>query len=121
MEYGQREPMKSVSAKEPTAFTMKSIKELIAEEKDTFARAVTLRMAMPKSELQQPPHLRGAAPAPRKPAVAKPVLKASSAPQFEAEITSPPTAIPASIRGQIDETPEPTAKSRSFFSRLIGG
>lgn len=121
MQYGQRQPMKSTSAKESTAFTMKSIKELIAEE-DGFSEAVTLRGPLPKTHIQQPPHLRQAP-------VAKPTLKASAAATFDADITAPPTAIPASVRmaaaqvGSVvpkQPTPLPKAKPRSFFGRLMG-
>ncbi|MEO0866635.1 MAG: hypothetical protein AAFY39_19115, partial [Pseudomonadota bacterium] len=67
MEYGRREPLKSASAKEPTAFTMKTIQELLeieAQQNVDAAEAPTARMPMPKQSVQTPPHLKSVDPFP---------------------------------------------------------
>ncbi len=122
MEYGRREPIKGESGREPTAFTMKSIKELLAEQTTGPAEAPTLRTPLPKTTLQQPPHMRGRAPMPAP--VTKPALRASVAPKVEAEMTAPPMPLPKealeALRPQ-SELAEPVEKPRSFLGRLIGG
>ncbi len=124
MEYAKREPIKGASGREPTAFTMKTIKELLAEDESGSGDAETMRTPLPKSQVQQPPHMRGPVPVVAKPANSKPALKASAAPKIDADITAPPQALPKMVA-----TPAPAAepvlatepKKRSLFGRLIGG
>lgn len=133
MEYGRREPIKGASGREPTAFTMKSIKELLADELPNSAEAPTLRTPLPKTQLQQPPHMRGRLPVAAQKtsasyaATVKPHLKASSAPKIEAELTAPPMPLPKSAVAMHETVAQPTLapepqaveKPRSFFGRLI--
>ncbi|MEO0666706.1 MAG: hypothetical protein AAFZ99_02210 [Pseudomonadota bacterium] len=141
MEYVKREPIKGASGREPTAFTMKTIKQLLAEDQTKPCDAETMRTPLPRSHVQQPPHLRGAVPVVRaeaatdaKPA-GKPALKASAAPKIDAEMTAPPQALPKFVQ-EADPTavtaapapvaapapaPEPEPKKRSLLGRLIGG
>ena len=129
MEYVRREPMKSASGREPTAFTMKTIKELLAEDQTQPGEAETMRTPLPKNQVQQPPHMRGAVPAPAKvqpkPVAPRlPALKTSAAPKIDADITAPPTALPKIAQQAAPAptpTPEPAAKKKSLFGRLIGG
>lgn len=127
MEYVKREPMKSASGREPTAFTMKTIKELLAEDQTQPGDAVTMRTPLPKNRVQQPPHLRGAVPvvdaAPK--STMKPALKASAAPRIDADITAPPQALPklapAEAQAAPAPAPAPAPVKKSLFGRLIGG
>lgn len=124
MEYVKREPMKSTSGREPTAFTMKTIKELLAEEQAAPAPgdAVTQRTPLPNPQVQQPPHMRSKPilPAKAKP-VAKATLKASSAPRIDPDVTAPPTALPkAAVAAQPVDAGEPVAEKRTLLGRLIG-
>lgn len=108
MEYGRREPLKSAPANEPTAMTMKSIREILAEQgqegllNPPKANDVTERVPLPQSYLQQPPHMRPAHVTPPE-KVKKPKLGAAQLPKL-AE----------------NEEPAPAA-SKSFFARLMGG
>ncbi|WP_299694993.1 hypothetical protein [uncultured Tateyamaria sp.] len=125
MEYVKREPIKGASGREPTAFTMKTIKELLAEDAARSADAETMRTPLPKSHVQQPPHMQGpvpVVPAKAKPAT-RPTLKASAAPRIDADITAPPQALPkltpAAPEMQVEIKPAPAKKS--LLGRLIGG
>lgn len=128
MEYGRREPMKSTSAKEPTAFTMKTIQELLAEEIAAGGADPTQPVPQPEAGLQMPPHLR--APSPQPPineiaATNKAEPIAGTAPQVEAERNASPMAMPpveiAADQPPAETTPPAQPKSRSFLRRLIGG
>lgn len=139
MEYGRREPIRGASAIEPTAFTMKSIQELLDEAgtdiQVTPVTAPPAQMPASKSQLQQPQHLRNpeAMPVVQRPATprvvtqrpaAKPALRTSSAPAFEAEKTAAPMPLPAAMASNVTQFPplkaEPEEKPRSFLKRLIG-
>ncbi|WP_415921692.1 hypothetical protein [Tateyamaria sp. SN6-1] len=121
MEYVKREPMKSASGREPTAFTMKAIKDLIAEDTSGMSEAPTMRTPLPKAYVQQPPHMRGNVPVvPSQPRPArKPALKASAAPRIDADITAPPQALPKIV--QEHPAPAPAPRKRSILGRLISG
>ncbi|MEL6621162.1 MAG: hypothetical protein AAFY39_04945 [Pseudomonadota bacterium] len=132
MEYGRREPMKSESGREPTAFTMKSIKELLAEETHDISQAPTMRTPLPKSHVQQPPHMRGAVPvldarAPQTQAQApvnKNTLRTTSAPKVDAEMTARPMPLPEGLHEMVqpkEAKAEPAPKRKSLLGRLIGG
>ena len=123
MEYVRREPIKGASGREPTAFTMKTIKELLAEDAAKPAEAVTMQTPLPKSHVQTPPHLRGAVPVvPARVAPAtKPALKASSAPKIDADITAPPQALPKLTPVEPEPAPEPAPVKKSLLGRLMGG
>ena len=102
MEYGRREPLKSASAKEPTAFTMKTIQELLeieAAQNAAAAEAPTARMPMPKQAVQSPPHMKSVDPFPE---------------QDEAP------AVAAYVPQAAELTAEDEAKPRSLLGRLIG-
>ena len=122
MEYAKREPIKGASGREPTAFTMKTIKELLAEDTTMPAEAVTMQTPLPKSQVQTPPHLRGAVPVvpARVAQKAKPALKASAAPRIDADITAPPQALPKLAPVEPEPTPEPEPVKKSFLGRLMG-
>lgn len=125
MEYGRREPMKSESAKEPTAFTMQTIQELLAEETSRGNEDPTLRYPMPKTNLQTPPHMRATDPRPVQvpERTTKPALMAGTAPKVEAERTAPPMPMPvmeAAPEDMAEVSPVSTDKPRSFLGRLIG-
>lgn len=60
MEYGRLEPLKGNSASEPTAFTKKTIKELLAEEGVDASEAQLTREPVPAPAMQQPPHMQDA-------------------------------------------------------------
>ncbi|RLJ60267.1 hypothetical protein BCF46_0465 [Litoreibacter meonggei] len=105
MEHTRLQPIKGASAREKTAFTMKTIKELLAEE---TARAS-----------QEP-----VSPDP------EPAPEAKDAPAVEAEQAAPPTPEKAKSKAAAlpPITPAPGAKAaekpaqkpRSFLGRLIG-
>ncbi|MEL6566021.1 MAG: hypothetical protein AAFQ59_16390 [Pseudomonadota bacterium] len=134
MEYVKREPMKSASGREPTAFTMKTIKELLAEETSHApADAETMRTPLPDNKVQQPPHMRGPVPVVKPRTVpaaasAKPALKTSAAPRIDADLTAPPQALPKLAQQQAAPAPAPTSisapipepRKKSLFGRLIG-
>lgn len=128
MEYGRREPMKSTSAKETTAFTMKTIQELLkieAQEDAWASEAPTQRYPMPKQNVQTPPHLQSADPFPADEHVQqdKTDLRSTAAHTVEAEKTAPPMAMPK-VSGTIPQAAEnkrnTEGQSRSFLGRLIG-
>ncbi|MGH1368047.1 MAG: hypothetical protein ACRBCL_05475 [Maritimibacter sp.] len=120
MEYGRIKPLEGTNGYVPTAFTKKSIKEMLEEEaralaeageaeKAAQAQALSAQTAQPEkvsqgdldepdapkaleaSWLQQPPHMRAAAPQ------------------------------NVDVIARLKEREETTAKPRSFFRRLIGG
>ncbi len=55
MEYGRLEPLKGNSAPEPTAFTKKTIKELLAEEGVDASEAQLQREPVAAAGVEQPP------------------------------------------------------------------
>ncbi|MEX0312093.1 MAG: hypothetical protein AB3N17_17805 [Tateyamaria sp.] len=128
MEYGRREPMKSSSAKEPTAFTMKTIQELLeieARQEAWASEAPTARYPMPNQKVQTPPHMRKSDPFPEAEAAPadKPGLMSSAAHPVEAETTAPPMAMPkvsGYIPHAIASKREEDEKPRSLLGRLIG-
>lgn len=105
MEHLHLKPMQGSSVKEKTAVTMKTIKQLLEEER---ARVTQLPQPLP----------------------VQPELKASVAPTVEAEKTMPPMPQPVISKAAsfppispapgADLAQEPTQKSRSLFGRLIG-
>lgn len=149
MEYGRRQPIKGISGQEQTAFTMKTIKELLAEDTSGAAQAPLMRSTQSaepagaqrrpdagqtnppaQGHLQQPPHLRQ----PRQaPVPARNGLKASTAPVFEVERTAPPMPMPKvavskaaalpPLAPETDGQAEKAAaeKPKSLLKRLIGG
>lgn len=123
MEYGKREPMKSASGREPTFFTMKAIKDMIAEEM-AQGEAPTERRPLPPVQVQQPPHLRGkvsTAKTKPKPMSAHAHAKTSVAPKVDPDLTTPPTALPKDLHAAIAEDMRAPQPKKSFLSRLIGG
>ncbi|TDT72954.1 hypothetical protein BDE40_3132 [Litoreibacter halocynthiae] len=112
MEHGRLQPMKGASGREKTAFTMKTIKELLEEE------------ALKKTQTPMP--------LPTAPEVQKPEAAAPSASEPYAEAATPavepkkPAAQKAAALPPISPAPaarateQPAEKPRSFLGRLIG-
>ncbi len=103
MEYGRLQTIKGVNGREPTAFTKKTIKELLAEEGAEAADAELMQSAAPKPAPQPKPQ--------------------KAAPQPRAEAPKP--AAPEPARERFEElapqaSEKPAAKSRSLLGRLIG-
>jgi hypothetical protein len=120
MEHTRLKPMEGISGREKTAFTMKTIQELLAEEVSSDAGAPAADAPAPESGLQQPPHMTNAAPV--EPA-AKPALRTTTAPAVEAERTMPPMPLPPIAKADALPTIAPATeepKPRSLFGRLIG-
>ncbi|SHF63248.1 hypothetical protein SAMN05444273_108137 [Litoreibacter ascidiaceicola] len=112
MEHGRLQPMKGASGREKTAFTMKTIKELLEEE------------ALKKTQTPMP--------LPTVPEVQEPEAAAPSAPEPSAEAAAPaveaekPAAPKAAALPPIPPAPvaqaaeQPAEKPRSLLGRLIG-
>ncbi|WP_299192579.1 hypothetical protein [uncultured Litoreibacter sp.] len=103
MEYERLKPLKGVSAAEPTAFTKKTIKELLAEEGAEGSEAELMRSAAPQANPQP-------APMPE-PAIQRPAHAAPAAAQ----------PAPADVAADALLGDATAKKPRSFLRRLIGG
>ena len=149
MEYGRLQPIKGESAQEPTAFTKKTIKELLAEEAEAMEKAgiahppsqaasqsgdepagallaaphnaAPLAAATPAA-LQDPVH--PSAPAAR-PALQQPPHMRAVAPEPTPEPEAAPEVAPEPAPAVQAAAPQPAEapapKSRSLFKRIIGG
>ncbi|WP_298256631.1 hypothetical protein [uncultured Litoreibacter sp.] len=119
MDHTRLKPMEGVSGREKTAFTMKTIQELLAEE---IAAPTPTATPAVEAAPEQPPHVAVAAEEP-KPVAAKPALRTTTA----AERTMPPMPLPELTKASAlppiapaDEAEaEPVSKPRSFLGRLM--
>jgi len=107
--YLQLQPLKGVSGQEATAFTKKTIKQLLAEEAEAMkaeATAGSVKTALPAET------------SPVRPALIKPTPMPKSVlqqpPQMHTAMPKPATAPLASAPAEA-----PKAKPRSFLKRLI--
>lgn len=129
MEYGRLEPIKGVSAQEPTAFTKKTIKELLAEEaaaleaKAAEAEAQKTKAATELAEKAKAARVRADE------AAARPAPEAQMPPQPEPETAGPRVQQPPHMRAAFDPLPPqevtkiqelPGGKARSLLGRIFG-
>jgi hypothetical protein len=105
MEHQRLKPIQGASAREKTAFTMKTIKELLAEETSKESSVPEPMIAEPAPEVSTPPAVEAVQAAPPAPEPAAP--KAAVLP------TLPPLA-------EADDAEQVADKPRSLFGRLIG-
>lgn len=135
MEHLRLKPIEGASGREKTAFTMKTIKELLAEDGSKESKDLLLNASSPEGDVAQAgdvvsetpvPVAAEAAPVVAAPAVVAPVVEA--APVIEEEQVGAPipklVVSKAASLPPIPPAPEvaaaPVAKPRSFLGRLMG-
>ena len=120
MEYGRLEPIKGVNGQEPTAFTKKTIKELLAEE----AEAAEARAQDGQAEVAHPPA------ADEITQVAQDILEVPVAPERvePAGLQQPPHMRDDRFEPLVEEeeydvrvVEKPVQRRPSLLRRLIGG
>lgn len=122
MDYEHREEIKGESGREPTAFTMKTIKELLEEEQEQAQaqpkpRAQPAPIQEPPARVQSPPQMQNPAPvAPARRATDSPARQPAG---FEGDVTVPPTP-PVIADKVMNAAPEAAPERKSFLGRLIG-
>lgn len=115
MEHLRLKPIKGASGREKTAFTMKTISELLAEEGSAATQTPMMRSSSIEPETQQAPDQPC-----EDPVAAEPEPVNNTAPAIE-EMRTAPLAQKASALPPITPVAEASAKKpRSLLGRLIG-